>query len=128
MSGTVTDAHTSAAVSGATVSAPGVTSVTTNSAGAYSLSLVPHGTLVTVTYTNYYVTATATPSITAGATTSNFNFSLTPVGTVSGTVTDAGNSAAISGATVSAPGVTSATTSSTGTYTLSNVPYGTWSP
>ena len=122
VSGTVTNLATGAAIVGATVSAPGVTSVISTSTG-YSLPNVPRGSTVTVT-TSGYANATAAPAITAGQTTT-WNFLLTPLGIVSGKVTSAGTGAAISGATVSAPGVSSVTTGSTGTYSLSNVPYAT---
>jgi thermitase len=51
----------------------------------------------------------------------------TGTGTITGTVTDARNKSAISGATVDCGGAGKATTSSTGGYTLSSVPAGSYS-
>ena len=77
MSGTVTDSASGAAVVGAAVYTPGVPTVLTNSAGAYSLAGVISGATITVTDANYYAQATATtPAVTAGASTTNFNFAL----------------------------------------------------
>ena len=129
VSGTVTDAVTLAAVSGATMSAPGATSVTTSASGAYTLATVGSGAVVTATYTNHYVTATATvPAIpAAGTATTGFNFSLTPAGTITGTVTNAGTGANVgSSTTVAGTGLTSVTTSISGVYSFSTVPIGSY--
>ena len=111
-------------VSVTTVSAGGVTT-TSGTGGAYTLVHVPVGSSVSVSAgkTGYDASAVQVVAVTAGGTTGNINFTLTPqVGTISGTVSDTSN-APLSGVTVSAGGVT--TTTSNGTYTLSNVPAGT---
>jgi hypothetical protein len=138
VSGTVTNGGN--AVSGATVvvtpsgqSALG--SVTTSSTGTYSVSSVPVGS-GTVAVSNLPSGCTAPNASNYSGLTSNgtvtVNVALTctaQTGTLSGTVTNSSTSAGISGATIvvtptGASALASVTTSSSGVYTVNNVPPG----
>jgi N-acetylneuraminic acid mutarotase len=87
VSGTVTDAATGKAVSGANVSVPGASGIT-DASGSYSLSAPPGSYTMTVSAYGY-TKATVSITITAGSTVTQ-DVQLTPVPTVaiSGTVTD----------------------------------------
>jgi len=123
ITGTVTDATSSLAISGATVSYSGGTT-STDAAGHYTLSSVPVGTYqVTATATGY-VAQSQPVTVSTGATTTQ-NFALARAGTITGTVSDAGTSQAISGATVAYSGG-STTTDAAGHYTLSGLAAGTY--
>jgi len=124
ISGTLTDALTAAPIAGATVSYSGGSS-TTNANGQYSLAGVPPGTYSLTASATGYASQTASVTASAGAaTTQNFILSPNP-GTISGTVTDAGSTAPIAGATVSYSGG-SATTDGSGNYTLAGVAEGSY--
>lgn len=141
VSGTVTSSA-GGGISGASVTVTpagqsALTSVTTSSAGAYTVSNVPVGS-GTVTLSSLpagcatpaaanYSGLTANNSVTVNIT---VTCTSTPqTGTVSGTVTNSSTSAGISGATVAvtptgAAALASVTTSSSGAYTVPNVPLG----
>ncbi len=129
-SGTISGTVTNSAGTGlanATVSySGGSATATTNSGGAYTLSVAPGTYSVTASATGYQSSTQSNVIVSIGATTTA-NFSLVQlVGTISGTVTNSAG-AAISGATVSySGGSTTATTNSSGGYSLS-VPPGTYS-
>ena len=128
ITGTVVNASGGAAVASATVTVTGTsTSTTTSSAGTFTLSYAPGICTLTVSKSGWKTTTTAAITVTSGQTTNVGNISLTQLATVTGKVKDAGSGSYISGVVVtlqSDPAVT-ATTASTGTYTLSNVPVGT---
>src|SRR4029077_1987723 len=76
-----------------------------------------------------YTSGTNTGVVVTSNTTTTSNFALTPApapGAIAGTVTDANTATPIAGATVTWSGG-SATSAADGTYTLSNVPPGTYS-
>jgi hypothetical protein len=126
-SGTITGGVTNsggAALAGATVSYSGGSTITASN-GSYTLSNVPGGTLaLTASMTTGYQSSTQAVTVTAGATTTQNFALLTGAGTLSGTVTSSAGTA-LAGATVSYSGG-SATTGSNGSYTLLNVPAGTF--
>jgi hypothetical protein len=131
LQGSVTDAGTSAAISGATVTITGGTSTTTNGSGFYQFTNVSPGIYsVTASATGYNPSTANGLSVTAGNTITQ-DFTLTAAGpttgTLQGTVTDAGTSAAISGATVTIVGGASTTTNGAGFYQFTNVTPGTYS-
>ncbi len=112
------------ALAGATV-AYGGASTTSDSSGNYTLSNVPAGTVQVTASLSGYQTATQNVTVTAGqATTANFTLAQATTATVTGTVKNISTGALIVGATVSYSGG-SATTNSSGVYSLSNVPGGT---
>ena len=126
ITGTVTDVSTGAGLVGATVT-DGAASTVTNASGAYTLSNVPAGSYTVSASTSGYTTASQSVSVTAGqAATAGLALAKTvAAGSISGKVTDASTGAGIAGATVS-DGPASATTDSTGAYTLAGVPAGTY--
>src|SRR6266851_3319947 len=125
LSGTVTDASTSRPIAGATVSA-GTSSAVTDANGAYTIAGLAPGTYTATATASGYTSQSASVTLTASTTTTQ-NFALAPnPGTITGTVTDAGTAAPISGATVSYSGG-STTTNSSGVYTLANVTEGSYS-
>jgi len=122
ISGSVTDS-TGAPIANATVSySGGSTTATTNSSGAYTLSVAPGTYSVIATATGYQSSTQSNVTVTSGASTAiNFSLSQT-VGTISGTVSNS-TGTAIANATVSySGGSTTATTNSSGAYTLSVAP------
>ena len=122
ITGTVTKTG-GAAVSGALVTAAGL-SATTNASGGYTFSNVPAGTVQITASASGLQNASESVTVAAGATTTAPTLVLASgSGTISGTVKSSAG-AAISGASVGFGGGT-ATTSSTGTYTLTGVPVGT---
>jgi hypothetical protein len=126
VTGKVGDTVTGLAISGATVSAGGV-SAATNYTGRYTLSYVPPGTYtVTATASGYGTGTVAGVAVTDGATTSA-DFALTPTATggISGSVTDAASGAAIAGATVNC-GALEATTDASGAYSLTGLAPGSY--
>ncbi|HYH00642.1 MAG TPA: carboxypeptidase regulatory-like domain-containing protein [Terriglobales bacterium] len=125
-SGTVTGTVTNssgAALGGATVTAGGA-SATTFSNGTYNLTNVPSGTVTLSASLAGYQNASRSVTVATGATTSAPTLALAPInpGAVTGTVKNSA-AAAISGATVTAAGQ-STKTSSLGSYTLANLPAG----
>ena len=128
ITGHVKDSTTGAAITGATVSYSGGSTVT-DSSGAYTLSNVPVGSRSISASQTGYVARTGSVTVTSGAT-ATLDFQLDPVpttspGAVSGRVTNLANGVALSGATVSFSGG-STTSDSTGSYTLNNVTPGTY--
>ena len=126
IAGNVTDTS-GTAIANATVSySGGSTTATTNSSGAYTLSVAAGTYNVTTSATGYQPFTQQNVSVTSGSTATT-NFSLSPlVGTISGAVTSS-TGAAIPNATVSySGGSATATTNSSGSYTL-NVAPGTYS-
>jgi len=128
ISGTVTDAANAAPLSGATVSYSGG-STTTDTNGNYSLTNVSPGTYTLTASKSGYSNKSQSVTVNSNANTTS-NFSLTAgttsgSGTVTGKVTNVSTGGAISGATVSYSGG-SATSNTSGVYTLSNVPAGTY--
>ena len=124
IAGTVTDAATGASLAGATVT-DGTTSAVTNTNGAYTLSNVAVGNYTVSASAPGYSTASQGVAVTAGQS-STAGLALTKTattGAISGRVTDAATGAGIAGAAVS-DGSASATTDSTGAYTLASVPAG----
>ena len=125
ITGTVTDAATTAPIAGATVSYSGG-STTTDSSGVYTLANVAEGTYSVTASAAGYAGQSRTVTVGPGATATQ-NFALTPPnGAITGTVTNAATATPISGATVSYSGG-STTTNGSGQYTLSNVAPGTYS-
>src|SRR5579862_8691712 len=123
ISGTVTDAVTSAAIANATVSySGGSTTATTNASGGYTLSVAPGTYSVTATAANYQSSTQTGITVNSGASTTA-NFSLTQnVGTIAGTVTSS-TGTPLANATVSySGGSTTATTNASGAYTLKVAP------
>jgi Carboxypeptidase regulatory-like domain/SdrD B-like domain len=149
ISGTVTNnAGTPVALSGVTVTAynssgTAVGTATTSGTGMYTISNLTPGTNAyrvgfakTGYVTQYYndqstLAAANTISVTSGSTTSGIGAKMVPTGNIAGTVTNnAATPVGLSGVTVTAynssgTAVGTATTSSTGAYTLSNLTPGT---
>jgi hypothetical protein len=134
-SGTIVDSSTSVAISGARVQEKRagviVDSAFSNSQGQYSLSLVATGDTLIVTAPSYLTKYAVEPAFSSGATANTINFSLSPFGTVAGSVDSLfGGGGPIKGATVSIAtvvnGVAQApfavtTTDSTGHYMLDSI-------
>ena len=128
ISGQVTEAGSGAALSGVAVSTqPATTSVTTDAQGNYTISNVSPASYTVTAAKSGYNSANTSVTVTAGqASTANLVLSLS-TGTISGKVTDAYTGAALAGADVSTlPATTSVTTDATGSYTISNVPAGSY--
>lgn len=108
---------------GATVTVAGNTAITAAD-GTWSIENLAAGTATVTASLNGYSSASESVSLTAGNTTAAGPLALAPVnpGTVKGTVVDSSGTG-LSGVTVNADGVT-ATTDSTGSYTLANLPAG----
>lgn len=127
ISGTVTDAESSAALEGAVISGSALeSSVTTNADGAYTLPQLEKGSYSFTVSMNGYTSQTVSVSesdITGDTYTLNIQLTAIPAEelvTVSGTVTADYPSGALSGVIVSAgAGYTSATTDENGAYSLS---------
>jgi len=77
ITGTVTNANTGAAISGATVAVTGGPTTTTNSSGVYTISGLNAGTYTVTVSKSGYTSKSASVSVTAGQTTTK-NFALTP--------------------------------------------------
>jgi formylglycine-generating enzyme required for sulfatase activity len=128
MSGTIRSGSISGPVlSGATVSIAGMTT-TTSSSGSYSFTGIPVGSYIfTVSKVGYDTFTSSAYSI--GSNLSGLNNYLTqPVVyyAMSGTIRSGSNTGSVlSGATVSIAGMTT-TTSSTGTYSFSSIPAGSY--
>ncbi|HEV7523264.1 MAG TPA: carboxypeptidase regulatory-like domain-containing protein [Candidatus Angelobacter sp.] len=123
--GTVTGKVTNTAgapISGASVSSGG-TGAITGSDGGYTLQL-PGGTATLTAAFAGYQNASESVTVTSGGSTQAPPIQIQPInpGNVTGSVVD-GNGAALSGATVSAVGL-STTTTANGSYALNNLPAG----
>jgi acid phosphatase len=126
--GRVTNISNGAAVAGVTVSVSGQTT-STDTSGNYALANLATGTYSVTATKSGWGTQTKTGTVTAGANTT-VNFQLSTSGLIKGTITG-GNGAAISGATINFNGGVIATnknvtSSSTGTYSSSWIPIGTY--
>jgi len=125
--GMVTDSSTGDPISGANVTADTVASETTNEDGYYWITDIEHGNYTVTASAAGYQTSSETITVLPGETTAlNFELTLAPLnGTISGIVTDSSTGDPISEVTVAANGM-SATTNSSGHYTISDVPAGTY--
>jgi len=132
ISGTVTDADTSAAVAGADVTAMtgGVVMGTavTETDGTYTIAGLTPSTNYNVSAVKdgYSPDAASGVVVVADATTTGIDFALSLGGSISGTVTELDGTTAIAGATVSiaAPGMAGrqVTTDGTGNYSVDRLP------
>ncbi len=118
ISGTVTNAETGAGIPGATVTADGETT-TTDAYGAYTISGLVAGDYTVTASANGYAQGSVQVTLAEGEGASA-NISLQPTGATTGKVTDASTGDPIEGATVSTGGK-SATTDSSGNYTISGL-------
>jgi hypothetical protein len=123
--GTITGKVTNTAgtpISGASVSSGGNGAIT-GSDGGYTLQ-VPGGTSTVTAALAGYQSASESVTVTAGQSTQAATLQIQPInpGNVTGTVVD-GNGQALSGATVSAAGL-STSTAANGSYALNNLPAG----
>jgi hypothetical protein len=132
ISGKVTDRSTGLGISGATVAftiGSVTTSAITDANGNYAFANVTEGAYSLTASASGYVSQTAAVTVAAGAAvTQNFVLPLLP-GVISGQVTNAATASGIGGAMVSytVSGVTTtATADANGSYTISNVPPGTY--
>jgi hypothetical protein len=125
VSGTVVDSGTGQPVSGATVSYAWGRAATT-SAGPYTLNNVPAGTYAFTAAAPGYTSVAQTVGVAAGGT-YNIGFRLAASARISvvGQVTDAGSGKAVAGAGVSFSGG-SATTDTSGNYSIGNVSPGSY--
>lgn len=118
ISGTVTREGTATPISGAMVQVQGGPSATTNATGNYSV-IVPVGThAINVTAPNYEPES-VTGIVVAQDQATDVDVTMTPFGTVTGTVTAMGTGTPIAGATVGIQGGPSAVSNASGVYTLS---------
>jgi len=126
ISGQVTDAGDGSPVSGVRVS-DGTRSGFTDPAGKYTIDGVPPGDYHVVASKEGYQSSSLTVTVLSGGT-AIADFSLDEVivpGTITGTVTSAKDGSAISGAQVS-DGSRTALTDTLGSYTIGNVPPGSY--
>jgi hypothetical protein len=124
VTGKIVSSVSGSAVSSATVKLTGTsTSTTTSSTGTYSLSAAAGTYTLTITKTGWVTQESGAFSITVGQTTTLGDISLTPFGTITGSVVNASSGAAVSSATVKVTGTsTSVTTGTSGTFNLSAAP------
>ncbi|MBN2280483.1 MAG: carboxypeptidase regulatory-like domain-containing protein [Candidatus Marinimicrobia bacterium] len=125
ITGKVTDEATGTAISGATVSASGIVTTTTNSNGDYTLSSVPAGINYVEVSKSGYATEGTNVDLQADETeTVNFTLGTSDdLSTLKGQVTNALNGEPIEGAVVQVAGL-SDITDSNGNYEIQNVPPG----
>ena len=124
ITGSVTDAKDGSAIWGAQVS-DGIRTALTDAAGMYTINDVPPGSHQVLASKEGYQTSSLTVTVLSG-TTAIADFSLNEVivpGSVTGSVTNAEDGSPIVGATVS-DGTRTATTDTSGIYTVANVPPG----
>ena len=128
--GTVTDASTTLAIPGASVTCTGTpactaAATTTAGDGTYTLSPLTEGTYQVTVSKSGYATSTQPFSVGPGQAVTGASFALTPAsGSISGTVTDFVTGNPLVGATVActgSPTCSSTNSGSGGTYTLSNL-------
>lgn len=124
LQGYVTNSATGGAISGAKIAVNNGAATLTNSSGFYKMTNVAPGSYTLTASASGYTRSSSTVSVSTNTTTTA-SFKLTPTGTVSGKVSNISTGAAIYGATVKYSGG-SATTNTSGAYTLSNVPIGTY--
>src|SRR5262249_50201551 len=111
---------------GATVSITGGGSTTSSTTGAYTLSNVTAGTQTLTASATGYLTRTFSVPVTGGSTTTQ-NAPLSTAGKIKGSVTNASNNTAISGATVTISGGQIPTSNSVNTDASGNYDEG-WVP
>ncbi|RII26028.1 MAG: hypothetical protein CXR30_17865 [Geobacter sp.] len=132
LTGKITITGTSTAIAGAKITAvgpPGTYTATSDSKGVYTVSLPPATYSVTCTATGYNPKTASATIKSSSKTTLNFALAkqTATTGTISGTVTNSANGAALSAASVSlTPGTYSALTDTAGKYTIANVTAGTY--
>jgi len=129
---TISGKVTGAVVSGVSINLTGttITSTTTDSSGNYSFTGRSDGNYtLTPSMTGYTFSPSSTALTVSGANVTTINFTATAntvTYSMSGTIHIGSNSGAVlSGATVSIAGLT-ATTSSTGTFSITGIPSGTY--
>jgi thermitase len=126
ITGQVIDAEDGSAISGAQVS-DGIRTVLTDATGGYTIDNVPPGTYQVFASKEGYETSSLTLNVLLG-TTAVADFSLTKTivpGSITGSVTDAEGGSPIVGAMVS-DGTRTATTDTSGEYTIADVPAGSY--
>jgi thermitase len=126
ISGQVTDGKDGPAISGAAVT-DGTRAASTDAFGKYTIADVPPGIYQVVASKVGYQSSSLTVTVLTGATAvANLSMSqIIVLGSITGSVTDAKDGSAISGAQVSA-GTRTVTTDASGKYTVANVPPGTY--
>jgi hypothetical protein len=130
ITGTVVNASGGAAVSGATVKVTGTTtSTTTNSSGVFTLYQATGSYTLTVSLTGWVTATTGSFSVTNNQTTNVGAIPLTQTATVTGTVKESGTGTVLASVSVKLHSDTSktATTNSSGVFTLTGIPVGTQS-
>ena len=128
LSGTVTDASTTAPLSGATVTLSNGAVTSTNAGGSYQFTSVAAGTYGLSAAKPGYATGSASGVVVTAGSTTTQNFALTPAppGTLQGTVTDASTKLAVGGATVTLSTGPSTTTNASGFYQFASLGAGTY--
>ena len=122
----VVDANTGAAISGANISGGGTG--TTSSAGSVKFTGLALGSYTFNASATGYNSGSGSGTISESQTSATVTIKLTPIptsGSITVKVVDANTGTAISGASITGGGT--GTTSSAGTVTFSNVPFGTYS-
>jgi thermitase len=126
ITGSVTDADDGSPIAGATVS-DGTRTATTDTSGEYAIADVPAGSYQVTASKEGYHSSSMTVNVLSGSS-AVANLSLNEVilpGSITGSVTDADDGSPIAGATVS-DGTRTATTDTSGGYTIADVPPGTY--
>jgi thermitase len=126
ITGSVTDAKDSSPIAGATVT-DGTRMTTTDATGRYTIANVPAGTYQVTAGKSGYHSSSLTVTVVSGDT-AVVNLSLSEIivpGSITGSVTDGEDGSVIVGATVS-DDTRMTVTDVTGTYTIANVPPGTY--
>ncbi len=130
ITGTVVNASGGAAISGATVKVTGTTtSTTTSSAGVFTLYQATGSYTLTVSKTGWVTTTTGSFSVTNNQTTDVGTIPFTQTATVTGTVKESGPGTVLASVSVKLHSDTSktATTNSSGVFTLNGISVGTQS-
>jgi uncharacterized membrane protein len=126
ITGSITNAEDGSAISGAEVS-DGSRTALTDALGTYTINNVPPGSYQVIASKEGYESSSLTVTVFSGVT-AVANFSLSEIivpGTITGSITNAEDGSAISGAEVSV-GSRTALTDALGTYTIDNVPAGSY--